>query len=139
MKIALLTFCALGFVQPVFAGAQSPSVGLQPTDSVPAAYALVKIYRAGISSEQLHHRQAKITRANPDTSGANAGARVFHALNGAILGTLGGAAIGGVIGMVIDSHPADDAMIPATPLLAGFGAIVGLVIGTVVGAFWPTK
>jgi hypothetical protein len=139
MKIVLLTFCALGFVQPIFAAAQSPNIGLQATDSVSAVYARVKTHRAGFSSEQMQNRQGQITRANPDTSRANAGARVFHALNGAILGTLGGAAVGGVIGMVMDSHPAEDAMIPATPLLAGFGAIVGLVIGTVVGAFWPIK
>jgi hypothetical protein len=138
MKIAILTFCALGIVQPVFAVAQTPSIDLQATDSVPSVYALVKTHRAGISNE-LQNGQGKIARAEPDTSGANAGARVFHAVNGAILGTLGGAAVGGVIGMVIDSHPADDAMIPATPLLAGFGAIVGLVIGIVVGAFWPSK
>jgi hypothetical protein len=138
MKIPLLTFCALGFVQPVLAGAQSPSTGLRATDSVPAVYALVKTRRVGIGTEQLKN-QSPIAQSHADTSGANAGARVFHAINGAILGTLGGGAIGGVIGMVIDSHPAEDAMIPATPLLAGFGAIVGLVIGTVVGAFWPTK
>jgi hypothetical protein len=137
MKILLLILSASAFVQPILAGAQSLNIDLQATDSVPPIYALVKTHRAGISSEQLQNRQGKITRADPDTSGA--GARVFHALNGAIFGTLGGAAVGGVIGMVIDSHPAEDAMIPATPLLAGFGAIVGLVIGTVVGAVWPTK
>ncbi len=59
---------------------------------------------------------------------------------GAITGTLGGAALGAAAGAIYDAHAdGGDYMIPASVILAAYGTVIGLVVGTVVGLAWPTK
>ena len=58
---------------------------------------------------------------------------------GAVTGTLGGAALGGAVGAIYDAHADGDYMIPGSVILAAYGTVIGLVVGSVVGLAWPTK
>ena len=139
MKIILSILTALTFVSPVVGGAQSLSSTSQLIDSTPPVLALVKANRAGITGERDKHVQLPIVPSGADTSSSGRGSRGYHALLGAVTGTLGGAALGAAGGAIYDRNAPSDSMIPASALFAVYGAVVGLVTGLVVGLVWPTK
>jgi hypothetical protein len=135
MKIVLALLITSVVAVSRTAFGQTSTDGSVGRDSL-AVYATIKTNRAGINPEafagpRLHFDHDSV--ASPRRS------RGEHVLIGGFIGVLTGLAIGGGVGLWIDTHPSGDAMIPATPLLGGFGAVVGLVTGLLAGAIWPVK
>ena len=103
--------------------------------------ALVKANRAGISAGQgERHRRPVVAHSIADTSCSCRRSRAYHTFVGAVTGTIGGAALGGAVGAIYDAHAeGGDYMIPGSVILAAYGTVIGLVVGSVVGLAWPTK
>lgn len=140
MRIILSTLAVVTFVSPLVGRAQTPSSYTQVIESAPPALVLVKANRAGISAEQDERLRPPIVQSTADPSCSCRRSRGYHALVGAVTGTLGGAALGGAVGAIYDAHAdGGDYMIPGSVILAAYGTVIGLVVGTVVGLAWPTK
>jgi len=135
MKIVLALLVTSVVAVSRTATGQTLTDGSVSRDSL-SVYATIKTNRAGVNPEAF---VGPPLRFDHDSVTPPRRSRGEHVLIGGLIGALTGLAIGGGIGLWIDTHPADDAMIPATPLLGSFGAAVGLVTGLLVGAIWPVK
>jgi hypothetical protein len=139
MKIILSTLALVTLVSPVVGHAQAPHSYTRGVESVPPILAFVKADRAGVS-EQEKRLQRPIVPPPADTSCSCRRSRGYHTLLGAVTGTLGGAALGAAVGAIYDAHAdGGDYMIPGSVILAAYGTVIGLVVGSVVGLAWPTR
>lgn len=135
MTITLLLFAACAVLLPASMTGQEVAGALPGTDSAPIVFARSSVNRVGISTDRIDRGSSRIR--NDSTEGVHVVEHIRHAVIGGVLGTLAGAAVGGAAGLWIDTHPSDDAMIPATYILGFCGAIAGLAVGLITGAVWP--
>jgi hypothetical protein len=131
LVIVVALFVAVGVA------AQSPA----PDLAKPHIASLVSLNanRVGITASrgELSTRTMS-NRADSSSRRSKVGTRVAHSFLGGGLGLLAGAGVGALVGAIIDRRPADDAMVPASAIMAMYGAIGGFFAGVVIGALWPT-
>jgi hypothetical protein len=82
--------------------------------------------------------RAMSSRADTSSRHSKVGTRIAHSFLGGGLGLLAGAGVGALAGAIIDRRPADDAMVPASAIMAMYGAITGFFAGVVIGGLWPS-
>jgi hypothetical protein len=125
------------FIAVDVAAGQAVASDLAKPDS--ASLVSLKANRVGITASrgELSTRTMS-ARAESSSRHSKVGTRVAHSFLGGGLGLLGGAGVGALVGAIIDRRPADDAMIPASAILAMYGSIAGFFAGVVIGALWPS-
>ncbi|HEY5087669.1 MAG TPA: hypothetical protein VII66_09960 [Gemmatimonadaceae bacterium] len=131
MRFRFVAFCLAGTVLTTsIAAAQAANRATQLYhDSGP--YVLLSLARAGISRPPADAtKPTGITSTHRDGRGH----RVKHAAIGAGIGAAAGLVVGAALGRAADDRPGDG-FIPATPVFAAEGLVIGLVAGFVVGAF----